>query len=152
MIEYGAACLLVCALTYFDRRAAPFALTILTGWVLGFLGPLAWPWISAGSVLTMTWLSLRYPHWRWTAVTMIAAFMLLLDLIYFWFRWRGVHIEVEYASALDWCLKAQLLLIGFLGAWNGIVLLGSWGRDNLRGGNRLAIGRLVRIVRKEAAG
>lgn len=152
MIEYGAACLLVCVLTYFDRRAAPYAFTIMAGWILGFIGPLAWPWISTGSVLTMAWLNQRNPHWRWRIVTLIAAFMLALDLIYFWFRWRGVHIEVEYAMTLDWCLKAQLVLIGFMGLWNGIVLLGSWGRDHLRGGDRLAVGRLVRGVRKETAG
>lgn len=152
MIEYGAACLLVCILTYFDRRAAPFAFTILSGWLLGFLGPLAWPWISAASVVTLFWLASHDDQWRWKVVTGLAAFMLLLDVIYFWFRWQGLHIEVEYAQALDWCLKAQLVLIGFMGLWNGIVLLGSWGRDHLRGGNRLAIGRLVRSVRKEAAG
>lgn len=130
---YGLACLLVCVLSLADRRAFPFALTILSGWLVGYaalqLSPTdywrLWPLLSAASAVVLTWLWRRDPDWRWKAVAALAGVMLLLDVAYLGFRWQRVPIEVEYARALDICLLVQLLLTGFRGAINGWV--GLWG-------------------------
>lgn len=153
MIEYGIACTAVVVIALmFERRAVPFALTILAGWCAGFLAPQWWPWISVASGLALFWFMKRDFHWRWAAVTALAGTMLLLDLIYLWFRWKGFHIEVEYANALTRGLEAQLLLTGIGGVGNAVLLLLSWGRRNVRDRRYLAIRRLFRDGQKETAG
>lgn len=142
MIQYGLACLLVCVLSLADRRAFPFALTILSGWLVGYaalqLSPTdywrLWPILSAASAIVLTWLWRRAPDWRWKAVASLAGVMLLLDVAYLGFRWQRVPIEVEYARALDICLSVQLLLIGFRGAINVGCGLRDWLRGCMAGG------------------
>lgn len=126
MIHYGLACMFVCVLSLADRRAIPIALTVLVGWTTAYLFGLAvpeWAWrtwapISAVSAILLTWFWHRDPDWRWKAVASLAGVMLFLDVAYLGFRWQRVPIEVEYSRALDFCLSAQLLLIGFRGAIN----------------------------------
>lgn len=132
MLEYGAACLIVCALSYFDRRAAPYAFTIATGWALGFLGWQFWPLISTGLACVTFWLHIkRTTEWS-AAVSSLAAMMLLADVVYLWLRWHNVRVEVEYGHALDVGLICQLLLIGHKGALNGMVRVLSWVPDRFR--------------------
>ena len=140
MIEYGLACVLVCLLSFLDRRASPYALTILTGWtvayVLGLLIPetawRSWSVISLFSASVLFWLHLRRPIPGSAAIASIAAVMLALDVAYLWFRWHGVRVEVEYSHALDAGLICQLLLIGAGGIANGWVGVRAWVSGGLR--------------------
>lgn len=140
MIEYGLACLFVCALSFFDRRASPYAFTILIGWSvaywLGLVTPetawRSWSLISLLSASALFWLHLRRPIPGSAAIASIAAVMLALDVAYLWFRWHGVRVEVEYSQALDAGLICQLLLIGAGGIANGWVGVRTWVSGGLR--------------------
>lgn len=153
MIGYGIACLVVCALSFSDRRAMPFAFIILAGWLFGAVsGAISedawrlWPAISAVSATALYAFHLRDPDRRWALVSAVAGAMLLLDVLYLGFRWQRVPIEVEYSRALDFGLSVQLLIIGYQGAINGWV--GFW--DRVRGGVDKRHGLAGASVRKEA--
>lgn len=133
MIGYGIACLAVLALSFFDRRAMPYAFVILLGWVAGFMGWQYWPLVSLVSASTLFWLHIYRPIPVSPAVAALAALMLIADVIYLWFRWQRIPIEVEYATALNIGLTCQLVLVGHVGAINGGDLLGSWLSGRLRG-------------------
>lgn len=134
MISYGLACVVVCALSYFDARARPFAFVIMLGWLSGYcLGVVApdsayrlWPLISlvSGVVLYSFWLQDRQAKWK--AVSLLAGVMLCLDVLYLGLRWQRVPVELEYSRALDFCLAVQLVLIGWKGAINAGVGLWRW--------------------------
>lgn len=119
MIFYGLACLSVVVLSLADRRALPFALTLLGGWLVGFcLGWLlpdsawkVWPAISAFSSIALFSLWKKHGVWWGGATAACAASMLLLDGFYLWSRGQGLQIEVEYSRALDAMLLVQLALV-----------------------------------------
>lgn len=119
MILYGLACLLVVALSLADRRALPFALVILGGWLAGFgsggLSPddswRVWPAISAASSIALFALWKKHGVWWGGATAACAASMLFLDGFYLWSRGQGLQIEVEYSRALDAMLLVQLALV-----------------------------------------
>lgn len=152
MIEYGVACLVVLALSLLDKRATPFALTILGGWLSGFLGWQFWAVISLVCGLTFFWLFLNDRQWKWGLVAAIEGASLALDILYLWFRWRGIPIEVEYANALTFGLVLKLALVGSGGLLNGWILLRSWSPSNLRRRRRVAVWRMVRVGKKAATG
>jgi hypothetical protein len=134
VIGYGIACLIVCLLSAFDRRAMPFAITILSGWLVGYMttwgedgGAIlkAWMTISTVSALVLYGFSRldheahrSSPQRRWFVVTAIAVAMLCLDVIFAAYRARGVDIAPQHSKALDVGLIAQLVLIGQRGAIN----------------------------------
>lgn len=152
MIEYGVAILVVLALTALDRRATPFALVILAGWLAGFLGWQFWAGISLVCGLTFFWLFLKDRDRRWATVTAIEGAALFVDVLYLWFRWRGIDVGVEYANALTFGLICKLALIGSGGLWNGVVLLRSWSPRDLRRRGRMALRRLGLNGKKATAG
>lgn len=113
----------------------PFGLTILCGWLVGFMAGWAddqeamlraWMTISLVSSLILFSLYRLDPQRRWKAVAALAVAMLALDVLYSWLRWQGVPVGGQYSKALDAGLIAQLVLIGYRGAWNALVLL--WSR------------------------
>lgn len=124
MIQYGLACLLVCVLSLADRRALPFAVVILSGWMIGYVtgfhpdGWRLWPLISATSAVALTYFWHRDPDWRWKAIAALAGTMLFLDVLYLGLRWQRVPVELQYSRALDFCLLAQLALVGYRGGIN----------------------------------
>lgn len=143
MIGYGIACVIVCLLSAFDRRAMPFGLTILCGWLVGFMSSWAdsqdamlraWVLISLVSSLILFSLYRLDQQKRWLMVAAIAGAMLMLDVVYLELRRRGIPAEVQYSKALDAGLTAQLLLIGYRGAWNAISLFRNRMRRHLHRG------------------
>lgn len=133
MIGYGIACVLVCALSLFDKRAIPYAIVIFLGWIAGFAGWQYWPLVSLVSASALFWLHIYRPIPVSPAVAALAALMLCADVIYLWFRWQRIPIEVEYGTALNIGLTCQLVLIGHVGAINAGDMLGSWLSSRLRG-------------------
>lgn len=131
MIGYGIACLIVCCLSAFDRRAMPFALTVLLGWLVGYVAGWgnnpeailkAWMTISLVSSLVLFSLYRLDQQRRWMIVAAIAVAMLGIDVIYSWLRLNGIPAEIAHSKALDAGLTAQLFLIGYRGACNAGVL------------------------------
>ncbi len=132
MIEYGIALLVVCGLSFFDKRAMPYALTLLAGWLLGFGPAEAWPAISLGICL-MTLIQCRKDGTSWgAAIHAIAVGMLLMDVVYWSMLVQGVYIGVEYAETLNAGLTAQLILVGYQGVKNGWIGLLDWRGSGVR--------------------
>ncbi len=128
---FGLACLIVCGLSYFDRQARPYALTLLAGWLLGFFPWQFWPLVSLLSATTLFWLHLNRTTRYSAMVASLACLMLLADVIYLWFRWQKIPVEVEYAHALDLGLICQLGLVGYGGGISVALLLRDWCRRGL---------------------
>lgn len=92
----------------------------------------AWVMVSLVSSLILFSFYRLDQQRRWLIVSAIAGAMLMLDVIYLELRRRGIPAEVQYSKALDAGLTAQLLLIGYRGAWNAFSLLRDWVRDHIR--------------------
>lgn len=130
---FGLACALVCGLSYFDRQARPFAVTLLAGWLAGFFPWTFWPLISLMSATTLFWLHINRTTRYSALVASLASAMLLADVVYLWFRWQRAPVEVEYAYALDLGLICQLGLVGYGGGINAWLRFWRWCVHSLRG-------------------
>lgn len=126
-LAFGLACFLVCGLSCYDKPARPFAFVLLAGWIAGFCPWQLWPLVSLASASALFWLHLHRTT-SWSAwVASLAGVMLLADVIYLWFRWQKIPVEVEYAEALDLGLICQLGLVGYRGGINAWLRLWDWG-------------------------
>lgn len=92
----------------------------------------AWVMISLVSSLILFSFYRLDQQRRWLMVAAIAGAMLMLDVLYLELRRRGIPAEVQYSKALDAGLTAQLLLIGYRGAWNAVSLFRNRMRDYIR--------------------
>lgn len=134
IVGFGIALLVVCALSLFDRRAMPYAFTLLLGWLAGLsLGWQSWPLISLMSATTLFWLHINRTTRYSALVASLASAMLLADVVYLWFRWQRAPVEVEYAYALDLGLICQLGLVGYGGGINAWLRFWGWCVHSLRG-------------------
>jgi len=139
VIEYGLALLALCALCLMDRRALPFALILLSGWLLGFLPVEFWPLISIASGTAMIlFLNHRSPFLHWLIVCCVPP-MLYCDAVYFWMLSRGVYFGVEYANTLNAFLWVQMMACGFTGGKRLVGFVGRLGRY-LRNRSRFVVG------------
>src|SRR6476660_3451196 len=126
MIGYGIACLVVVALSAFDRRAMPFALILTAGWLLGFLPAWTWPFISiASGTALISMMDHRSPTWAYVIVSCVPI-MLLCDAAYFGLLTNNVYVGEQYAGALNALFAVQLIACGWPGgrrACRSLVLL-----------------------------
>lgn len=117
MIEYGIACVFVCVLSAFDRRAMPYALLLTLWWILGFLPPETAPVITIiMACLIMIYAEQRKARewWDWVIVGLLP-FMAMADAWYQAGLAFGVYRPVEYAYALNIMFSVQLACVAFPG-------------------------------------
>jgi len=125
------ALLVVCVLSLMDKQALPYALTLSSGWLLGF-GPVeAWPAISLGICTVTLYLCRRDKTWWGAAIHSLAVGMLLMDVLYWSMLVQGKYIGVEYATALNAGLAVQLILVGHRGVKRGWTGLLDWSRQRV---------------------
>jgi hypothetical protein len=131
MIEYGIALFVVCLLSFADKGAMPYALTLSAGWLLGFGPAEVWPVISLMLCAVTLFLYRRDGTWWGLAIHSLAVAMLLADVVYWTALVQGTYIGVEYAYALNAGLALQLILVGHRGVKSGWTGLLDWSRQRV---------------------